>query len=65
MELKPGYCKIREDLISTDPDVGVPVGDEYFRGPGLLRYRWLDDVDRFEVYYKGKWQEAYSIDFDF
>lgn len=57
-------CTIRGDLL--DDNLRVPVGDSYYGDPNPLHYRYLhDDDDGFQVLYQGKWQVAYTVDFDF
>lgn len=54
--------KLRKDLLIKR--IGVPIGNIYFFGNEKLRYRWINN-DTFQVFYKSKWLEAYSIDWDF
>ncbi len=55
------YQIIRKDLI--EQELSVPVGDDYLFTLEPVKCRWVDD-EFFEVFYNGKWQEAYSIDFE-
>jgi len=58
-------CKIRADLISQN--LGIPVGTGHIPKEdekNKFKFRWVND-EIFEIFYKGKWQEAESIDFDF
>jgi hypothetical protein len=61
---KKSFCTVRKDLL--EKELGVPVGDVYYSEAESLPYRWSgEEEDKFEVLYEGKWQEAYSIDFEF
>lgn len=57
------FCTVREDLI--EQELAVPIGDEFYCDTAPLLYRWRNNDADFEVFYNGKWQEAYSIDFEF
>ncbi len=59
--MKKQLCKIRKDILKQN--LAVPIGDEYYDEQYSLRYRWRKDV--FQVFYKGKWQFARVIDFEF
>lgn len=52
---------IRKDILSKG--LSVPVGEGYYGSKKALPYRWIGDD--FQVLLKGKWNEAYSIDFEF
>jgi hypothetical protein len=55
-------CKLRPDLVKLE--LSVPIGgSDYLSDPSPINYRWVDD--EFQVYFNGKWQTAYSIDFEF
>lgn len=58
------YQKIRKDLIMEE--LSVPVGDDYLFTLEGVKCKWLDEDDdeSFVVLYNGKWQAAYSIDFE-
>jgi len=56
-------CTIRKDLL--EKKAKIPIGAKYYTGESPLPYRWRDNNNTFEVLYKGKWEEACSIDFDF
>lgn len=56
-------AKVRLDLIEKGQS--VPVGNENYDGKEPLMYRWTDDDEGFQVFYKGKWVEAMSIDWVF
>lgn len=56
---------LRRDLKADGTAVPIDYGKYYFRGSKPLKYRWLADVDGFQVFFRGQWREAYSIDFDF
>jgi hypothetical protein len=61
VEKKLAY--LRKDLYERG--LRVPVGEEFhYFSTRPLRFRWYKDED-FQVYYKGKWREAYSIDWNF
>lgn len=58
-------AKVREDLVAQD--LGIPVGLGHLlreEEENPFAYRWTGD-DIFEIHYKGEWQEAESIDFEF
>lgn len=61
-----GFAYIRTDLLGRE---NPPVGVEYYSKKEPLPYRWLGETDEwegeFQVYYKGGWKEACSIDWDF
>lgn len=67
MSSKMQLCRVRSDLVLSE--LSVPLGNgEYFGGVTPLPYRWknLDqDDEQFQVYIKGSWQDALSIDFEF
>ena len=52
---------VRKDLVSAG--LSVPVGDLYCAGSRPFKSRWKEEDD-FEIFYRGKWREAMSIDFD-
>lgn len=54
-------AKIRKDLL--DSGTSVPVGDGYYQGSKPILYRWVTD-DSFQVFFNGKWVEAWSEDWD-
>lgn len=61
---KKSFCTVRKDIL--DMKLGVPVGNFHYSDNKPLPYRWSDEQDgKFEILYKGRWQEAYSIDFEF
>lgn len=53
--------------IIDDEENMCPIGDEYVDQDDLqgVPYRWINDDDKFEIFYNGKWYPAESIDFDF
>lgn len=58
-----GRVYVREDL--RKKGVRVPIGEEkYYGGGRVLRSRWSDNGTVFEVFYRGTWLTAESIDFD-
>jgi hypothetical protein len=61
---------IRPDFLNQE--LGVPVGNGYYRSKTPLPYRWVNknnvespDGDIFQIQLLGVWQNAQSIDFDF
>lgn len=61
-----GFAIVRADLRKERQR--VPIGNLYYGGKTPLKYRWRnedEDNEQFEVFFKGRWREAYSIDFDF
>jgi hypothetical protein len=56
------YCKIRQDLL--DQNLKVPIGNSYYTGSKRL-YQYMWRKDKFYIKFRGRWQEALSIDFDF
>lgn len=59
-----GTAVVRADLRKQRQR--VPIGNLYFGGKTPLPCRWRnDDDEHFEVYFKGRWRTAMSIDFDF
>jgi len=59
-------AKIRKDLLKDGLAVPISIGDKtkYLRGKNGYNYRWISEDD-FQICYRGKWWDAYSIDFDF
>jgi len=62
MSHKGKFAKMRTDL--WNGRLSVPVGESYFLSQKKVPYRWIGD-ETFQVFYKGKWQEAQSIDWEF
>lgn len=60
---KQNLAIIRPDIL--EKNLSVPVGSTHYGKETPLPYRWTRDDEGFEVFLDGKWQEAYSIDFDF
>lgn len=60
-QTKIKFARIREDIWLDN--LSVPVGDGYYSSRVKIPYRW--NKKKFQVFYKGKWQEAQSIDFEF
>lgn len=59
-------CTVRKDLLKLG--LGVPVGDFFYYSKEPLPYRWINEDsedETFQVFYRGNWLEAHSIDFDF
>ena len=56
------YCTIRKDV--RKHLLAVPIGNYFEGGSKPLEYRWASSV-KFQIFYKGKWRNAQSIDFDF
>jgi hypothetical protein len=52
---------VRKDLL--EQGISVPVGNDYYGEKEPLEYKWR--LDEFYVFYKGFWEEASSIDFEF
>lgn len=62
--MKKQFCRLRKDL--AEQGLGVPIGgDFHFLGNTILEYRWVGGEAAFEVFIGGRWQVAYSIDFDY
>jgi hypothetical protein len=53
---------VRKDLLKAE--LSVPIGDEYYLGNKLFRYKY-NKKDEFFVFYHGGWKLAQSIDFEF
>jgi hypothetical protein len=53
---------VRKDLLEAE--LSVSIGDEYYLGNKLFRYKY-NKKDEFFVYYNGGWKLAQSIDFEF
>lgn len=53
---------VRKDILEAE--LSIPIGDEYYFGNKIFRYKY-NKKDEFFVYYKGGWKSAYSTDFDF
>lgn len=62
MSIKIKYARIREEIWLEN--LSVPVGDGFYGSRIKLPYRWIGD-ETFQVFYKGKWQNAESIDWEF
>jgi hypothetical protein len=58
-----GFATVRDDLQKQSLSVPI-VANYYYGGSKVLRTRWVNDTERFEVMYYGKYREAESIDFD-
>lgn len=61
-------CIIRKDLQSQGLAVPLHKTDSevfYIKGGAKRTYRWLGDIDSFQVKYRNNWYNAYSIDYDF
>jgi len=62
-------CRIREDLLNEE--LGVPVGEGFYRDSAPIPYRWAkeewekEEEAEFEVFHEGVWQSAESADFEF
>lgn len=57
-------CSIRKDILERG--LGVPVGFYYASGKQLYKYRWTGKgAEVFQIWYRGKWNTAESIDFEF
>lgn len=65
-------CIVRRDL--QKEGVGVLIWQreddnsnkyQYVQGKVKREYHWLGDTGGFQVKYRNKWYNAYSIDFDF
>ena len=59
-------CVIREGL--QEDGVIALIGTLYYLGLEPLEYRWINEGqknEQFQVFFKGKWLDACSIDFDF
>jgi hypothetical protein len=54
-------ARMRPELFNNG--LAVPVGDEYYYDLAPRKYRWHNNT--FQVFYKGTWQNAYSIDWEF
>ncbi len=58
------YYEVRKDLVKKE--LSVPVGNNHVL-KGKWKGRWVNEGEnneKFEIFHKGKWQEAESIDFD-
>lgn len=62
MKQKTKYARVREDILNDN--LSVQVGNNFYGNKGKRPYRWIGD-ETFQVFYKGKWQEAQSIDWEF
>lgn len=61
-----GFAIVRADLRKQKQE--VPIGNLYFGGKTPLPCRWKnqdEENEQFEVFFKGRWRKAMSIDFDF
>ncbi len=58
---KTKFARIREDIWLKN--LSVPVGDGYYSSRVKLPYRW--NKEEFQVFYKGVWCSAESIDWEF
>ncbi len=57
-------CRIRRDLIKKN--IGVPVTYFFLRSDRPYQYRWTGiGGSVFQVWHRGQWNTAESIDFDF
>jgi hypothetical protein len=60
-------CRVRQDLVAEG--LSVPVTrrgrTSYIDGLQPWAYRWLGDVDGFQILHLGVWWDAESIDFVF
>lgn len=61
MKGKNKLAKIREDIWLEN--LSVPVGEFFYSSRVKLPYRWVKK--QFQVFYKGNWENADSIDWEF
>lgn len=59
---RPHFANVRKDIIEREES--VPIGNDYYGEKEPLPYRWFNDKI-FQIFYKGNWQKAESIDWDF
>lgn len=63
---KPKLCRIRKDLVESKTTVPIMYKDKqrFIHGNAEREYRWKDE-DTFEIWFRDKYWQAYSMDFDF
>jgi hypothetical protein len=66
--MKKLICTYRKDLNG----ICLPYGENKYTNPKNKRqrwkYRWINEEkenEQFQIFINGKWENAYSIDFDF
>lgn len=57
------YAYIRRDLLKQG--LSIPIGKKYVFTLMAFPFIYTNNDTKFKVLYKGIWQSAYSIDFDF
>ena len=58
-DIDMGTVKVRRDLV--EKGLSVPVGDLMCAGSRTYKSRWKGED--FEIFYRGKWRDAMSVDF--
>ncbi len=58
-----GFCIVRTDYFKGNQIVYL--FNRRIKYPFGILYRWLNDDDGFQIFFKGKWRDEESINFEF